>query len=296
VRKVIAIVDDNELTRLLVRDSLSESGYEVSMHGSTVAALEAIQRELPAACIIDHAMPGMSGADLVRALRACADVRVREMPIIGLSAKFGKELVAAGVDSCIGKPFTQVALAAALRNAFTARGGPSGGTLVTLLSRFVALHHEARAGALDAPRLERYRDLRDEVARALVALQNIAVPPNVRARDALRIYVALPAEIRADWVTLRTVTADFGTGGFSARCAARLQRGDEVSFVIHASRTERIAGTAHVMSVTPDADGCRCGFAFGAVDAASVECAEMLVFDEVLRQFPTGAPSPSRWR
>jgi hypothetical protein len=238
----------------------------------------------------------MSGADLVRALRASADPRVREMPIIGITARFERELAAAGADTCIRKPFTQVALAAALKNAFTARGGPSGGTLVTLLSRFVALHHEARAGALDAPRLERYRELRDDVARALVALQNISVPPSVRARDALRIYVALPVELRADWVTLRTATADFGTGGFSARCAARLQRGDDVTFAIHVSRTESIRGTARVMSVTPEDDGSRCGFAFRDVPEAGLECAEMLVFDEVLRQFPTGSPTLSRWR
>jgi CheY-like chemotaxis protein len=54
-------------------------------------------------------MPGMSGADLVRALRASDDEQLRRMPVIGLSGASGAEriLLEAGADAALPKPFRE---------------------------------------------------------------------------------------------------------------------------------------------------------------------------------------------
>ena len=56
--------------------------------------------------LVDHVMPGMTGAELIRSLRGSADERLRRIPAIGLSAYDGArhELIAAGAVAAIGKP------------------------------------------------------------------------------------------------------------------------------------------------------------------------------------------------
>ncbi len=119
----IVIVDDNQLTRVLLRDALAEADYDVEAYASAQEALAALLAgEPPVACIIDQVLPGMTGVELVRSIRAARDARVRTLPIVGISSRFGAELVAAGADAVVGKPFTEGKLTAAVEAARSARG------------------------------------------------------------------------------------------------------------------------------------------------------------------------------
>jgi two-component system, OmpR family, phosphate regulon response regulator PhoB len=102
----ILVVDDNETLRTLVAQALESEGYFVIAAESGEAALEVLHFSPPDLCLVDHVMPGMSGAELLRLIRASDDERIRAIPAIGLSAYESglHELMAAGALAAIRKP------------------------------------------------------------------------------------------------------------------------------------------------------------------------------------------------
>jgi PAS domain S-box-containing protein len=65
------LVDDEDLVRMSTADMLMDLGYEVVEAGSAEEALQLIAEGLaPDLLVTDHLMPGMTGADLARRLRA----------------------------------------------------------------------------------------------------------------------------------------------------------------------------------------------------------------------------------
>ncbi|WP_267397065.1 response regulator [Sphingomonas sp. GC_Shp_5] len=124
------IVDDDEVLAEIVTDLLEQAGHMVSAvyHGDE--AIDAALASAPDLIILDYALPGRSGMDVLRTLRntpALADV-----PIMMLTGKRGNLLPARaehdGVDDYINKPFNPEELATRvevlLRRASTVRGRP----------------------------------------------------------------------------------------------------------------------------------------------------------------------------
>lgn len=67
----VLLVDDEELVRASTADMLGELGYEVVEANSAEAALQLLRKGLqPGLLVTDHLMPGLSGADLARLVRA----------------------------------------------------------------------------------------------------------------------------------------------------------------------------------------------------------------------------------
>src|SRR5256885_16745232 len=66
----ILIVDDDEPFRLALRNAFVRRGYEVSLAGSPADAETSLREGLPQYAVVDLRMPGGSGLDVVRALRA----------------------------------------------------------------------------------------------------------------------------------------------------------------------------------------------------------------------------------
>jgi two-component system response regulator RegA len=66
----ILIVDDDEPFRLALRNAFLRRGYEVSLAGSPAEAEEAVRGGAPQYAVVDLRMPGGSGLDVVRTLRA----------------------------------------------------------------------------------------------------------------------------------------------------------------------------------------------------------------------------------
>jgi CheY-like chemotaxis protein len=65
----VLIVDDERSVRDLLRDFLTEMGDEVATAASGPEALELVPMFQPDVILTDMRMPGMSGADLLGALR-----------------------------------------------------------------------------------------------------------------------------------------------------------------------------------------------------------------------------------
>ena len=102
----ILVVDDNETLRTLVAQALESEGYVAIAADSGEAALEVARFAPPDLCVVDYIMPGMNGADLVRALRASTDERLRRVPAIGLSgyAEAERAMLEAGATAWMRKP------------------------------------------------------------------------------------------------------------------------------------------------------------------------------------------------
>lgn len=108
----ILVVDDNETLRTLLAQVLESEGFVAIAADSGEAALEVARFAPPDLFLVDHVMPGMTGAELIRTLRASGDERLRSIPAIGLSAydRGRHELIAAGAVAAIGKPVAYAAL------------------------------------------------------------------------------------------------------------------------------------------------------------------------------------------
>jgi len=66
----ILIVDDDEPFRLAMRNAFVRRGYDVALAGSADEAQVALQQSAPDYAVVDLRMPGPSGLEVVRALRA----------------------------------------------------------------------------------------------------------------------------------------------------------------------------------------------------------------------------------
>ena len=119
--KKVLVVDDNQLTRHLVSDLLVELGLEPVPCGSADRALLELERLRPAACVVDHVMPGMTGAELVRAIRTHRNPELRWVHVVAASMGTAQEVVDAGANAGLTKPVTLDGLRAALRPVCRAR-------------------------------------------------------------------------------------------------------------------------------------------------------------------------------
>ena len=106
-RPVVLIVDDNADLRDLVSVKLYQSGYDVKTATNGWDALRAAADTNPDLVVLDIMMPGPSGLEVCRKLRA--DPHTAQLPVLMLSAAFTAsitaEAMAAGANRCMDKPF-----------------------------------------------------------------------------------------------------------------------------------------------------------------------------------------------
>ncbi len=101
----VLVADDSETVQLMLRRRLEDEGYEVATAVDGKTTLEALRAERPDVLLLDAMMPGMSGIEALRELRASGD----STPVLLISAyRYGEEPEEAmklGADGCVGKPF-----------------------------------------------------------------------------------------------------------------------------------------------------------------------------------------------
>ncbi len=113
---LVLIVEDDEDTRFLYAESLVHLGYRAAGEGDARSGIEAALRLRPDAILMDLAMPGMSGIEAIRILKA--DPRTSRCLIVvvtGSGMKWFDEARDAGCDAFFGKPFDPSALKHVLR-------------------------------------------------------------------------------------------------------------------------------------------------------------------------------------
>ena len=127
----VMVVEDDRAIRSLLQSSLSVEGFEVQTAVSLSEARALLQHKPPDLIVLDLGLPDGDGAQLVRELR-----KQHSTPVIVVSARHQEqqkiELLDAGADDYLSKPFSMAELLARMRVALRHRG--------TTLSAAVTVH------------------------------------------------------------------------------------------------------------------------------------------------------------
>ena len=89
--------DDHEAHRLMVRDVLQASGHEVALATDGASALARLREREPDLLILDVAMPGLSGIDVCRAVKA--NPFTARVPVLMLTGERGVDRKVHGLDA-----------------------------------------------------------------------------------------------------------------------------------------------------------------------------------------------------
>lgn len=118
--KRIAIVEDEEDLRELLRLHIEREGYEARLYATGDEFLNSVQMTSFDMLILDLMLPGTDGLDVCRILRA--DDSTKDIPIIMLTAKSSEADIVVGLelgaDDYITKPFSIRELMARIKALF----------------------------------------------------------------------------------------------------------------------------------------------------------------------------------
>jgi chemosensory pili system protein ChpA (sensor histidine kinase/response regulator) len=106
---LVLVGDDSITVRRVTQRLLKREGFRVALAADGLQALERLQEEKPAVVLSDIEMPRMDGFDLVRNIRA--DAQLRDLPIVMITSRIAekhRELARElGVDHYLGKPYSE---------------------------------------------------------------------------------------------------------------------------------------------------------------------------------------------
>ena len=117
MNRCILVVEDQEDNRRILRDLLTNSGYNLVEAEDGAQALTMAQHERPALILMDVQIPVLDGYEVTRRLKA--DPELRAIPIIVVTsyALSGDESKAraAGCNAYVSKPYSTRQLLAKIR-------------------------------------------------------------------------------------------------------------------------------------------------------------------------------------
>ena len=126
-RRVLLVEDEVNIYEA-ISFILSREGWDVSGHGNGATALDAVARARPDVLVLDVMLPGRSGLDILRDLRAQAETA--RLPVLMLTAKGQTKdrdlALALGANAYLTKPFSNAEMVETLRA--VAGGGQQAGT------------------------------------------------------------------------------------------------------------------------------------------------------------------------
>jgi len=151
------------------------------------------------------------------------------------------------------------------------------------MHRFKITHEQAKAGKLKEAEHKAYLDMREELARSLIAAQSLQVPKGEFSRKHFRVAQMYKLEIAN---TYQSMTRQVSVKGFSANLQAQFKVGQELDFALHVQReTDPITGKAKVVSVQKQGALHLVSFSIEHMSEASSERLETVLFDAVLSRF-----------
>ena len=123
--ELILIVEDNEKNRRLVRDVLQVKGYQTIESETAEEGIRLAQESGPALILMDLELPGISGIEALKRLRA--DPKTQAIPVIAVTASAMThslpEITAAGFDGYQTKPISVREFLETVRQVLDRRAG-----------------------------------------------------------------------------------------------------------------------------------------------------------------------------
>ena len=111
----VLLIEDEPNIAEAIRFLLTREGLRVSHAADGAAALVLLRQDPPDLVILDHMLPGMSGLEILTAVRA--DPESRNLPVMMLTARGRDREMAeeAGADRFMTKPFSNAEILAEVR-------------------------------------------------------------------------------------------------------------------------------------------------------------------------------------
>ena len=115
-RPLILVVDDDPPILLLMKNLLREFGFDPVTAASGQQAIDEARERRPDLILLDRNMPGMSGDEVLRTMRARPELG--SVPVLILSGEpmAPDEIATLGATGAVLKPFDVPALIATIRN------------------------------------------------------------------------------------------------------------------------------------------------------------------------------------
>jgi DNA-binding response OmpR family regulator len=112
----VLLVEDEPNIAEAMRFILTRDGWRVSHVADGNLVLGQLRRDPPDLVILDHMLPGLSGLEILTALRA--DPATRDLPVMMLTARGRDRDLAerAGANRFVSKPFSNADLLAEVRS------------------------------------------------------------------------------------------------------------------------------------------------------------------------------------
>jgi DNA-binding response OmpR family regulator len=121
-QRLILIVEDDEATRAFLAENIAADGFRVASATSAAEGLRAIEVRRPSLVLLDLALEGGSGLDLLDRVRASDGLASRidpDLPVIVLTGRVAEadrvRSFARGADDHVCKPFLYAELLGRLR-------------------------------------------------------------------------------------------------------------------------------------------------------------------------------------
>ena len=119
----ILVVDDFSTMRRIIKNLLRDLGFNnTSEADDGLTALPMLKAGNFDLLVTDWNMPGMQGIDLLKAVRAEEDEKLKNIPVLMVTAEQKKEQIIeaaqAGVNGYVVKPFTALILKEKLEKIF----------------------------------------------------------------------------------------------------------------------------------------------------------------------------------
>ena len=115
--KLILVIEDQEDNRRILRDLLTNSGYEVIEAIDGIKGVSSAETYRPDLILMDIQLPGIDGYEATRQIKANPDLKTIPIIVITSYALSGDDLKAfeAGCDAYVAKPFSPRELLAKIR-------------------------------------------------------------------------------------------------------------------------------------------------------------------------------------
>ncbi len=116
--KKVLVVDDNPVSRELIREVLESAHQRILEAGDGEEALEKVLQEEPDLVLLDIQLPVLDGYEVLRRIRG--NPRYARLPVIALTAFAMREdcerALAVGFDDYVTKPIDTASLRLRIRN------------------------------------------------------------------------------------------------------------------------------------------------------------------------------------